>query len=93
MKKQAVDGGVKLLSEEAAAQTMWNYYKENKAQLASDTREYREIILGKLMQGLSAKDVFAPFMQSATLSIATNKVCKAAQNKKQKRPAWPFATT
>lgn len=96
MQKSAVGGVMQTLTETQAAQVMWLYYKDNKALLASDIREYRELILGKLMQGQSAIEVFAPFMQSAALPVAEKKTCKprkSVQNAKHQRSAWPFATT
>lgn len=96
MQKSTVGDVTQTLSEAQAAQVMWLYYKDNKALLASDIRDYRELILDKLMQGQSAIEVFAPFMQWTALPDASNKTCKqrkTAQNAKHKRPAWPFATT
>lgn len=96
MQKNAVDRELKSVSEMQAAQMMWQYYKDNKALLASDISEYRDLILNKLMLGHSVIEVFAPFMRSAEMSVdskKTSKQNKTEQNAKHQRPAWPFTTT
>lgn len=95
MQKSASESVVQLLSESQAAQEMWLYYKENKALLAHDIKEYRELILSNLMQGQAAIEVFAPFMQSAEMPVASKKTCKqrkSGKNEKTLRSPWPFAT-
>lgn len=49
------------ITEEAAAQAMWQFYRAHKAQLLTDIRDYRADILSQLMAGLPADDVFAPY--------------------------------
>jgi len=53
------------LTEAEAAQAMWNYYKNHKAQLIAHIKDYRATILSQLMTGLSAEQVFAPFFRLA----------------------------
>lgn len=49
--------------EDEAAQLMWAYYKEHKAQLITDIKEYRAAILAGLMQGTPVDRVFAPYVK------------------------------
>ena len=51
--------------EEAAAQSMWVYYRDHKTQLISDIKLYRAGILSELMEGLAVEHVFAPFAKPA----------------------------
>lgn len=53
------------LSEEQAAQLMWDYYRDHKSQLISDIKEYRETILRDLMRGVPAVTVFAAYSRSS----------------------------
>lgn len=50
----------------AAAEAMWAYYKDNKPQLRSDIRDYRDHILAQLSAGADVASVFAPFVRPAT---------------------------
>ena len=61
--KQAIarDCEIKLLTENQAAQDMWLYYRANRAEIHSDVRQYRDVILAQLMQGVAVEQVFAPF--------------------------------
>ena len=96
MQKNAVGSVVKSVSETQAAQEMWIYYKDNKAVLASDIREYRDFILGRLMQGISSVEAFAPFMQSTEPFVSSKETCKkrkTMQREKHLRAPWPFTTT
>ena len=54
----------KALSESQAAEAMWSYYKEHKAELMTDIREYRDFILAELGKGVSVEKVFAQFARS-----------------------------
>ena len=40
--------------------SMWNYYKNHKADLIPDVREYRDSILAGLFAGRTVEEVFAP---------------------------------
>ena len=51
--------------EEAAAQSMWVYYRDHKAQLVSHVREYRETILVDLIAGVPVETAFAPHVKPA----------------------------
>ncbi len=51
------------LSEEQAAQTMWEYYRDHKSQLIADIKEYREAILRDLMRGIPADTAFAAYFR------------------------------
>jgi hypothetical protein len=53
------------LTEEAAAQAMWLYYRDHKLQLITDIREYRAGILAQLSAGVAVEDVFAPYFKPA----------------------------
>ena len=55
------DRALKPLTETQAAEAMWVYYRDHKAQLIPDIRDYRASILAELMQGIPADQVFAPF--------------------------------
>ena len=61
------------LTEAQAAQAMWNYYKNHKAQLIAHIKEYRATILSQLMTGLSAEQVFAPFSRPAVTVRASKR--------------------
>lgn len=94
MKKQMQVGKVECtVTEAVAAQAMWEYYKQHRALLIADIREYRDYILARLMQGASAAQVFAQFLMvvelvpvpcKSTSARARTKVCKLA------RSPWPF---
>lgn len=49
------------LSEDAAAQVMWLYYRDHKQHLITDIRDYRAGILAKIMAGEPADAVFKPY--------------------------------
>ena len=53
------------LSEEAAAQAMWLYYRDHKSQLVADIARHRAAILSQLMWGLAVEEVFAPYVKPA----------------------------
>lgn len=52
-------------TESQAAEVMWLYYRDNKAQLIDDIKEYRASILANLMAGMAVEQVFAPFAKPA----------------------------
>ena len=54
----------KTLSESQAAEAMWAYYKDHKAELTTDIREYRDFILAELGKGVLAEKVFAQFARA-----------------------------
>jgi hypothetical protein len=58
------------LTEDAAAQAMWVYYRDHKAQLITDIREHRASILAGLMAGVAVQDAFAPYVKPAELARA-----------------------
>ncbi len=58
------------VSESKAAVIMWDYYKENKANLVADIREYRDYILCELMQGKAAEAVFGRFTKAEALQVS-----------------------
>jgi hypothetical protein len=58
----ADDRPSKTLTENQAALEMWTYYRDNKAQLSHEVRNFREVILDELMQGAPAAQVFARFV-------------------------------
>jgi hypothetical protein len=53
----------------AAAEAMWAYYKDNKPQLRSDIRDYREHILVQLCAGADVASVFAPFVRAVAPQV------------------------
>jgi hypothetical protein len=53
------------LTEDAAAQAMWLFYRDHKLQLVTDIRDYRAGILAQLMAGVAVEDVFAPYFKPA----------------------------
>ncbi len=57
----ALDCELKLLTENQAAQDMWLYYRAHRAEIHSDARQFRDVILAQLMQGVAVEKVFAPF--------------------------------
>ncbi len=61
----AADRATQPLTESQAAEVMWLYYRDNKSRLISDIKEYRAGILTKLMDGMAAAQVFAPFVKPA----------------------------
>lgn len=61
-RKRAVTA-VSPLTEAAAADLMWAYYKDRKAQFVDHIREYRGEILSLLMAGVPAESVFAPYVK------------------------------
>jgi hypothetical protein len=56
-----VHNAVKPLTEQQATEVMWVYYRDHKAQLAPDIKEYRDFILTELVKGTPAEQVFARF--------------------------------
>jgi hypothetical protein len=50
-------------TEREAAEVMWLYYRDNKAQLVSYIKEYRAQILTELMAGVPVETVFAPYLK------------------------------
>ena len=65
VKPAAADPTSVPLTEGQAAEIMWMYYRDNKARLVSDIKEYRAGILVKLMDGIAVEEVFAPFVKPA----------------------------
>jgi len=59
----AAQKAIETLTETQAAQAMWVYYRDNKAQLISDIKDYRAHILKNLMAGIAVEQVFAPFVK------------------------------
>ena len=59
------------VTEGKAAVAMWQYYRDNKANLVADIREYRDYILGELMQGKAAEDVFKQFTKAYEPQISS----------------------
>ena len=55
----------KTLTQTKAAEIMWLYYRDNKAQLQRVVGEHREAILTELMQGIAADNVFSRFSLDA----------------------------
>lgn len=53
------------LTEEAAAQAMWLYYRDHKLLLITDIKEYRADILAQLTAGVAVEDVFAQYFKPA----------------------------
>lgn len=62
------------LTEEAAAQAMWLYYREHKMLLIADIGAYRSGILARLMAGDAVEEVFAPYLKAAQPTPATRRV-------------------
>ena len=58
----AADRPVKSRTENQAAEAMWIYYRDHKAELSSDVKNFRDVILSELMLGASAEQVFARFV-------------------------------
>lgn len=96
MKKQMrVSQAECMVTEAVAAQTMWIHYKENKAQLIPDIREYRDYILTRLMQGAGAKQVFEQFQLVVEAAPAPCKLASARARTRACRFArspWPFSS-
>jgi DNA-binding transcriptional regulator YdaS (Cro superfamily) len=51
----------KVRVEEQAAQVMWEYYRDNRANLIEHIKEFRKEILAGLIAGNAPADVFAPY--------------------------------
>lgn len=49
------------LTEAQAAEAMWTYYREHKAALIADIKDYRQGILARLQAGEPAAEVFEPY--------------------------------
>lgn len=64
-KSAAENSTAKALTESQAAQVMWVHYRDNKAQLIRDVKEYRASILARLMEGIAVEQVFAPYVKPA----------------------------
>ena len=63
-KAQAVvsdENTLQAISENKAAVLMWEYYRDSKAILVADVREYRDHILAQLMLGKPVASVFLQF--------------------------------
>jgi hypothetical protein len=56
---------IEAITEDAAMQAMWLYYRDHKPQLISDIRDYRAGILAKLMEGAAVEDAFASYFRTA----------------------------
>lgn len=54
------------ITEAQAAEAMWAYYREHKATLIADIKDYRAGILARLQAGERASDVFAPYRRKST---------------------------
>ncbi len=67
---------VQALTESEAAEVMRLYYRDNKAQLITDIKEYRSSILCELMRGIPVEQVFVPFVRPAEPASA----CAAPPN-------------
>lgn len=50
-------------TEAEAAESMWVYYRDNKAQLVSQISEHRTLILADIMGGMPVEAVFAPYFR------------------------------
>ena len=57
----AADPTVKSRTENRAAEAMWTYYREHKAELSPDVKNFRDVILSELMLGVPVEQVFARF--------------------------------
>lgn len=68
MKKSQVvannENALQVISENEAVVLMWEYYRDNKASLAANIREYRDFILQQLILGNPAASVFLPFTKT-----------------------------
>jgi len=53
---------------------MWNYYKENKAQLPKWIREYREDVIEGLMNGEDVETVFSTIVETMERELVLLKV-------------------
>ena len=51
-----------LLSEQQAAEAIWEYYKANKVNLVNNVAAHRAEIIAKAMAGISVADVFLPYI-------------------------------
>ena len=51
-----------LLSEQQAAEVIWEYYKANKVNLVNDVVVHRSEIIAKAMAGISIADAFLPYI-------------------------------
>ena len=54
-------------TEDEAAQVLWSYYRQHKAELAVDIRKSRTVILAQLVEGRDPKEVFGAFPREVTL--------------------------
>ena len=64
----------KTLSEGQAAEAMWVYYKQHKAELMTDIKEYRDYILAELVKGVSAEKVFLQFVRAPEPAMPARRV-------------------
>lgn len=62
-KRKPALAAVSPLTENAAAELMWAYYKDRKLLFIDNIREYRSAILSALMAGVPAETVFAPYLR------------------------------
>ena len=64
MKKSVdVETVAKPLTENAASEVMWLYYRDNKTQLVSHVGEYRDFIHAQIAAGVPAELEFARFLR------------------------------
>jgi hypothetical protein len=63
-KSPAAEFVAKPLSENAAAEAMWLYYRDNKTQLVSEVRDNRDYILAQIASGVPAAKAFARFTRA-----------------------------
>jgi hypothetical protein len=63
-KTRAAKRVTKSLSETAAAEAMWLYYRDNKSQLISEVKGNRDYILAQIVAGVSVAHAFAQFTRA-----------------------------
>jgi len=83
----------KVLSESAATQAMWDFYKFRKALYIPDIREYRIYIIGQLMLGVSPQHAFKQFLAGSSPALRPKKLTGPANDSKGKslkQSPWPF---
>lgn len=80
---------VEPLSESQAAQAMWIYYRDHKADLNPDIKEYRDFIFSQLMDGTPVEQVFAQFTV-APEPVKRARPVKAVVPAKPAKPVTPL---
>ena len=67
LKSSVIKPSVKQRLEDEAVEAMWVYYRDHRAELIEEIKEFRKEILAGLVAGQPPAEVFAPYVIQAEL--------------------------